>query len=158
MQYRYQLQLLLHGTIMTFIGLLAGLPLMLAIDFGWGDGSVHSWAVAHTSVTLTGVAFIAISAAFDHLVHGALEAAILVRALLVCAYTFTVGLAIVGIAGVRGLAPVGPALNLVAFGLFVVGALAVVFGVGVMIMGAYRAWRDWPDGETGKTENQTGHN
>src|SRR5262245_1150425 len=130
MQYRYQLQLLLHGTIMTFIGLLAGLPLMLAIDFHWGDASIHAWAITHTSVTLTGVAFIAISAAFDHLVHGEFEAALLVRSLLLCAYTFTVGLGIVGIAGVRGLAPVGPALNLIAFGLFVVGAFAVVFGVG----------------------------
>jgi hypothetical protein len=140
-QYRFQLQLLLHGTIMMLIGLLAGLPLMLAIDLGWGDASVHSWAVAHTSVTLTGVAFIAISAAFDHLVHGALEAAILVRSLLLCAYTFTIGLMVVGIAGVRGLAPMGPALNWVAFILFVIGAFAVVFGVATMILGAFRALR-----------------
>lgn len=153
MQYRFQLQLLLHGTIMMLIGLLAGLPLMLAIDLGWGDASVHSWAVAHTSVTLTGVAFIAISAAFDHLVHGALEAAILVRSLLLCAYTFTVGLMVVGMAGVRGLAPIGPALNWVAFILFVIGAFAVVFGVATMILGAFRALRTM--GPRGDSESST---
>lgn len=126
---------------MMFIGLVAGLPLLLAIDLGWGDGSVHAWSVAHTSVTLTGVAFIAISGAFDHLVHGELEAAILVRSLLLCAYTFTLGLIIAAVAGVRGLAPMGPALNWVAFILFATGSFAVVFGVATMVFGALRALR-----------------
>lgn len=141
MQYRLQLLLLLHGTVMIFIGLLAGVPLMLAIDLGWGSFSEHIWAVSHTSVTLTGVAFVAISGAFDHLVHGEREAALLVRSLLVCAYTFTVGLLVDAVGEVRGLAPMGPLLNWVAFILFVIGAVAILLGVGIMIMGAQRALR-----------------
>lgn len=140
-QYFYQILLLVHGAIMMFIGLIIGVPLMLAIDLNWGAFAQHIWAVTHSSVTLTGVSFVAISGTFDHLVHGKREAQILVGALLLCAYTFTVGLILAGIFEVRGLAPTGPAANWVVFILFVIGAFAIIFGVGVMILGAQRALR-----------------
>lgn len=141
MQYRLQITLLLHGTIMMFIGLLAGVPLMIAINQSQGPFALHIWAVTHTSVTIVGVAFIAISGAFDHLVHGKLEASILVGSLLLCAWTFTPGLVIAGIFGVQGLKPQGPPANWIVFILFVIGAFAMVFGTGVMIIGAQRALR-----------------
>ena len=140
-QYFYQVLLLAHGTIMMFIGLLMGVPLMIAINLNWNAFEQHVWAVSHTSVTLTGVAFVAISAAFDHLVHGKREAQILVGSLLLCAYTFTVGLLTAGIFEVRGLQAAGPLANWVVFILFVIGAFAIIFGVGVMIIGAQRALR-----------------
>jgi hypothetical protein len=140
-QYRLQITLLLHGTVMLFIGLLAGVPLMIAINREWGPFATHIWAVTHTSVTIVGVCFIAISGAFDHLVHGKFESTILVGSLLLCAWTFTPGLVLAGIFGVQGLKPQGPPANWVVFILFVIGAFAMVFGSGVMILGAQRALR-----------------
>jgi len=141
MQYRLQITLLAHGTVMLLIGLLAGVPLMIAINLEWGLFATHIWAVTHTSVTIVGASFIAISGAFDHLVHGELESKILVGSLLLCAWTFTPGLVIAGIFGVQGLEPHGPFANWVVFILFVIGAFAMVFGAGVMVLGAQRALR-----------------
>jgi hypothetical protein len=152
-QYFYQLLLLVHGTIMMFIGLIIGVPLMVAIDLNWNAFEQHIWAVTHTSVTLTGVAFVAVSGTFDHLVHGKREAQILVGSLLLCAYTFTVGLITAGIFEVRGLAPTGPAANWVVFILFVIGAFSIIFGVAIMIIGAQRALRLTYRAETAKQSN-----
>lgn len=140
-QYRLQIALLFHGTVMMLIGLLAGVPLMIAINRGWGPFATHIWAATHTSVTIVGATFIAISGAFDHLVHGELESKILVGLLLLCAWTFTPGLWIAGIFGVQGLEPHGPLANWVVFILFVIGAFAMVAGAGVMVLGAQRALR-----------------
>jgi hypothetical protein len=141
MKHRSQVQLIYHGANILLVGLLAGVVLMIAIDKAWGAGPVHSWAVAHTSISLTGVAFIAMAASLDHVLLSDRAGAILVRTLMVCAYTFCIGLVIGAVAGVAGLAPTGPFFNWVVFILFVTGAVAVLFGVAIFIWGARRAVR-----------------
>jgi hypothetical protein len=142
MKHSLKIRLIYHGANVLLVGLLAGVVLMYAIDDSWGPAAVNAWRIAHTSITLTGVAFIAMAATFDTLKLGPRAALTLFVSLMVSAYTFCIGLVIGALAGVVGLAPMGPFLNWVVFILFVIGAFAVVFGLIIFIVGARRAIRN----------------
>ncbi|MBI3002941.1 MAG: hypothetical protein HYY54_04860 [candidate division NC10 bacterium] len=131
--------MLFHGAVVLFIGLACGLPFGTALARGWNDDSVRSWRVAHSGVAGIGVMLIAIGAAVQHMVLGEHAAFLLVWSLVVSAYAFTLAMVLGGIAGVRGLRPSGPALNLVVFVGNMVGVAGSLFGIALAAYGMYGA-------------------
>ena len=141
MSERRQTQMLFHGAIVVFMGLLFGLPFGVAVTRGWGEESVQAWRVAHAGMTAVGLMLIAIGAALRHLVLGQRLASWLVWSLVASAYAFTLAVLIRGIAGVKGFQPTGPSLNWVAFVSNVVGIVGSLMGVALTIRGASAALR-----------------
>lgn len=134
-----QTQMLFHGAVVLFVGLLCGLPFGAGVARGWGDESVRSWRVAHSGVAGIGVMLIAIGAALQHMVLGERGVLLLVWSLLVSAYAFTLAMVLGSIAGVRGLRPSGPPLNVAVFVGNMVGVAGSLFGVALAVYGMYAA-------------------
>ena len=134
-----QIQMLLHGAIILFIGLVCGLPFGVAVARDRSDESVRSWRVAHSGVAGIGVMLIAIGAVLQHMVLGQRAIFLLVWSLVGSAYGFTLALVLRGITGVRGFEPSGPALNVVAFIGNMAGIGGSLLGVGLAIYGMYAA-------------------
>ena len=146
MSERRQTQMLLHGTIVVFMGLLFGLPFGVAVTTGWGEESVQAWRVAHAGMVAVGLLLIAIGAALRHLLLGQQESSWLVWSLVASAYAFTLAVLIRGIAGVKGFQPTGPILNWIAFLFNMAGIAGSMMGVALTIRGAYAALRTPPAG------------
>ncbi len=140
--HRRQMQLLLHGAIVLFVGLLCGIPFAVAAGNAWGEEAVRAWRVAHSGGAGVGLMLLAIGAVLPRLVLGVAGAATLVWSLAVSAYSFTLGVLVAAMGGVRGLKAAGPALNLVVFGTYTVGTLAALVGVALLIVGACAALRE----------------
>lgn len=143
---RRQIQLLLHGAIVLFIGLLCGIPFAVAAGSAWGEDAVRAWRVAHAGMVAVGVMLLAIGAILPRLSLSDRPAAMLVWSLGLSAYSFTLGVLVAAMAGVRGLKEAGPALNQVVFAAYAVGAIGALLGVAVLIVGAAVALRGPPPG------------
>ena len=98
MSERRQTQMLFHGAIILFLGLLFGLPFGVAVTTGWGEESVQAWRVAHAGMVAVGLMLIAIGAALRYLVLGRRLASWLVWSLVASAYAFTLPVLLRGIA------------------------------------------------------------
>ena len=144
--HRLQTQLILHGAIVLFIGLLCGIPFTVAAGSAWGENVVRAWRVAHSGGAAVGLMLLAIGAVMPRLVLGDRPAAMLVWSLGLSAYCFTLGVLVAAMAGVRGLQAAGPALNGVVFAAYAVGAIGALLGVAVLIVGAAVALRGPPPG------------
>lgn len=134
-----QTQMVFHGAVILFAGLLCGLPFGAAVARGWGDESIRSWSVAHSGVAGIGIMLIAIGAALGHMVLGRHAVFLLVWSLVVSGYAFTITLVLRGFLGVRGFELSGPALNVLAFLGNMVGIGGSLLGVGLAIYGTYAA-------------------
>jgi hypothetical protein len=136
-----QMQLLLHGAIVLFVGLLCGIPFAVAAGNAWGEEVVRAWRVAHTGGATVGLMLITIGAVLPRLMLADRAGAILVWSLVASAYSFTLGVLVAALAGVRGLKAAGPALNWAVFTANMVGTSGALLGVGLTIVGAYSALR-----------------
>jgi len=139
--HRSQVQLLLHGAIVLFVGLLCGIPFALAAGNAWGEEAVRAWRVAHTGGAAVGLMLIVIGAVLHRLLLGDRAGAILVWSLVASAYSFTAGVLVAATAGVRGLQAGGPALNRVVFAAYTVGTAGALLGVALLVAGAAAALR-----------------
>jgi hypothetical protein len=136
MSARDQRRLVFHGAIILLAGSLCGFPEMVAIRSGTPEPQLHAWRVAHQALIGGGIMLIAVGAALDHVTLSSSAAAWLVWALVAVAYGAVVGLGLAAFAGVRGLEPTGPPLNLIAFlGNVAVGAGTLV-ALPLLIWGA----------------------
>jgi len=115
-----------HGLAVILLGLLLGFPYALVIQ-GSLAGSERAWRMAHLEGVLIAL--------------GPRAAAWLRRALIVTAYGNLAGAALGAASGERGLAPAGPAANLVVYLLFLAAVVAVLGGLGIAAIGAFRAAR-----------------
>lgn len=138
---RTGLQILFHGAIVLFVGLLCGFPFAAAVTDTWGDEAVRAWRLAHVGLAGVGIWLIATGAAVPRLALGDWTASVLAWSVVMSAYTFVLGLVIAPVAGVRGLQRSGPALNWVVFAGNTVGVLGALIGGALMIIGAHRALR-----------------
>jgi len=143
---RGQTQLLLHGAIVLFIGLLCGIPFAVAAGNAWGEEAVRAWRVAHTGGAAVGLMLLAIGAVLPRLVLGNRAAASLAWSLVASGYSFTLGVLVAATAGVRGLQAAGPAPNWVVFVSYAVGTVGAILGVVLLIVGAAAALRGEPEG------------
>lgn len=140
MESRRCARLLLHGVIVVLLGLLAGFPwaMVLAEDL---QGEVRAWRMAHLEGILNGLLMMAAAAAGPVLVLSKRQARWLVQSFLLAGYGNVVASLVAAGFAVRGLAPAGPAANLVVYTLFMVAVLAVLIALGLLVVGARQASR-----------------
>jgi len=143
---RRQMQILFHGAVVLFIGLLFGMPFGIAVSRGWSEELVGSWHVAHSGTVAIGVMLIAIGAALHRMVLRQSAASLLVWSLVASAYGFTFGFLVRGIAGVRGFQPSGSPVNLAAFVGNMVGVGGSLLGIALVIYGTCAALKAAPMG------------
>lgn len=136
-----QMQILVHGGIVLFVGLLCGIPFGTAVAKASDDEAVRAWRVAHSGGVTVGLMLIAVGAVLHRLLLGDRAISVLVWSLVVSAYSFTFGMVLAAMGGVRGLRATGPALNWVVFAAYMVGSLGALLGVALVIFGAYAALR-----------------
>ena len=132
-----QTTLFFHGTVILLGSMLTGFPLAVAAADGWPPEAIHAWTVTHSSLASSGILLIAIAAAADHLVFSPRQAALFSRTLLSSVYLLCVGLVVSASTGMRGLAPVGPPLNLFLHACNVLGVLGALVGGVLLVRGAY---------------------
>lgn len=139
MSNRIQSQLVFHGAIVLFVGLLAGLVLVAAEVGNWS--TAHAWSVTHTSLVTGGTTFIVVGLALPRLLLGERSLSLLVRSVIASAYGFTFALLVGPAFGLRGFHPTGSALGWLVFVATLIGVAGVLLGIGLMIRGAYAAMR-----------------
>ncbi|MGE5851129.1 MAG: hypothetical protein ACM362_13455 [Candidatus Methylomirabilota bacterium] len=141
MKERRQIQMVFHGAIVVFLGLLFGLPFGVGVAAGWREEPVQAWRVAHAGMVAVGMLLIAIGAALRHLVLGQRQTSWLVWSLVASAYAFTLAVLLRGVGGAKGFQPTGPILNWIAFLSNMVGIVGSLVGVALTIRGASTALR-----------------
>ena len=129
-----------HGLAVILLGLLLGFPYALVIQ-GSLPGSERAWRMAHLEGVLNGLLLVAVGAAGDSIALAPLAAAWLRWALIVTAYGNLAGAALGAASGERGLSPAGPAANFAVYLLFMVAVVAVLGGLLLAAVGAFRAAR-----------------
>ena len=126
-----------HGVVVIVLGLLAGFPYALVIA-GDLEGELRAWRMAHLEGVLNGLVMIGVGGAGGRIALGPGAARWLHLGLLGAGYGNVVAAVIGASAGVRGLAPTGPAANLVVFALFTVAIAGVLVGLALAAVGAFR--------------------
>jgi len=129
-----------HGLAVILLGLLLGFPYALVIQ-GSLAGSERAWRMAHLEGVLNGLMLVAVGAAGDSIALSARAALWLRWALIITAYGNLLGAALGAASGERGLAPAGPAANFAVYVLFMAAVVAVLGGLSVAAVGAFRAGR-----------------
>lgn len=139
---RAQRQMVFHGAVVLFGGMLTGLPLAVAIVDDWGHEAIRAWAVTHSSLVAAGIALIAIGAALRHLVIAERQLALFVSAMVGANYVLCLGLVVSAATGERGLTAAGPALNVILHVANVIGVLGALLAGALLVRGAYAGLRD----------------
>jgi hypothetical protein len=133
-------RLVVHGALVTLFGLLAGFPHALVIT-GQLAGEERAWRMAHLEGLLNGLLCLAAAGVWDVLVLSMRERSALLIALIGAAWGNVIGATLAASFGVRGLAPAGPAMNLVVYTVFTAGVVAVLVAVALLVRGGLKALR-----------------
>jgi hypothetical protein len=134
---RFAAQLLLHGTALILFGAVAGF-VYTGVLTGEIVGGVQAWRFAHLNGLVNGVILVAISGAAAHLSLSEAGQRWLVLLTVSGSYS-NVTASILGAAlGQRGLSASGPGANLLVFGLFAFAVVALLTGLIVVMIGAWR--------------------
>ncbi len=141
MIHKQVLQLMFHGLLLVVVGMLAGLPFQHAITSNWGPETERAWRVAHTSLMMAGILYLAIAAIAHHLVLSRGAAQFVTWSLVISAYAFVFAFIVGPSIGARGLEPTGPPLHILIFAVFVVSLLLAFLAVEVIAWGAFSALR-----------------
>jgi len=131
--------LVFHGALLLLVGNLTGLPFALAIQESWGEDVVRAWRVAHTSLLMGGILYVATGLARRHIALPARAGAFMVRALVVTAYVFSSALILGACIGARGLSESGPPLHVLIFVAFLFSVTALFAASILFVWGTYRA-------------------
>jgi hypothetical protein len=135
----YTKQLILHGAVVLFVGLLCGAPLGSAVVRAKSEETVRGWRVAHSSLVMGGILLLAVAGIADRLRLDAFGQHLLVWSLVIASYGFAVVLPLAAHYGHRGLAPAKPALNQAIYVGNIIGAAGLTVGTVVLVWGAYAA-------------------
>lgn len=130
--------LLAHGTIVTSVGVLAGLPFWLAIVRGASPDRVRAWRVAHVTLIATGFLLLLVALIRPHLDLARVPLATATAALVVSAYGFVFALGVGAWVGERGLRPVPLGINTLFFLGHAVGATGAIVGMSLVLYGLLR--------------------
>jgi hypothetical protein len=131
--------LFLNGVIVLLAGLLAGLPLWLAILCGASAANYKAWRVAHATLIAQGLLMLIIGLALPRIALGQQAIWIAVWSLTAAGYGFVFAMTVGAWTGRRGLSPRPWGLNTVLFIGHVVGAAGSLVAVGLLCYGALKA-------------------
>ncbi len=126
-----------HGLVVILLGLLTGFPYALVVT-GSLAGAERAWRMAHLEGVLNGLMLVAVGAAGDAIALSKRQSRWLEWSLIVAAYGNVMGATLGAVAGERGLAPEGPLANLAVYALFMVAVVAVLAGLCLAAIGAFR--------------------
>ncbi len=130
--------LLISGSVVLLAGLLSGIPMGFAIIRQKGEQKVRAWRVAHSTLIMDGLLMIVVGLAVPVLSLEEGNLGLMVWALVISGYSFVLALTIGTWKGCRGLTPVPCGIGTILYGGHVVGALALLAGVAVLILGLFR--------------------
>jgi hypothetical protein len=140
MEHRLRDRMVLHGTVVIVIGLLAGFPHALVIT-GQLAGSERAWRMAHLEGVLNGLLVLVVAAVADRLVLSRRRHAVIAWSLIVAAYGNVVASILGAMWNVRGLNASPPGTNLVVYAIFFVAVVGVFLGLVLLAMSAARRSR-----------------
>jgi hypothetical protein len=135
MDERRRRQLVFHGAVSIFLGLLAGFPFAFVI-LGQMDGDLRAWRMAHLEGLLNGILLWAAAGGAPVLRLSQRSQKILVWALVVVAYGNTIASILGATAGARGLEPGGSPANMTVYLLFMLALVAVFVAIAFVAAGA----------------------
>jgi len=130
--------LLVHGAIVLFIGILAGIPFWITIITRRDQATIRSWRVAHSTLIADGLLLLVAGLLAPQLTLTGLLPTFLVWALITSAYGFVFALIFGACKGYRGLQPKPLGSNTIFFLGHVIGATGVVLGMSIVIYGLLR--------------------
>ena len=128
-------RLILHGSIVMFVGLIVGL--LEAV--GLLNEAYRGFRTAYLTLTSTGIWILAIAAVFPSLFLPRREASVLVWSLLATGYGVIIATPIEAITGIRAVHPGGPITHVVAFIVNVIILLGASLAILLTLSGARAA-------------------
>jgi hypothetical protein len=130
--------LLLSGSVVLLIGLLAGYPYGKAITSQASEPIVRAWRLAHSSLAMGGTTSLATGAVLPWLNAGGWERPVIAWSLVLSGLAFSIALPYGAWKGHRGLVAEGPFDNWVVYGGNVVGALSSLVGAVALVYAVIR--------------------
>jgi hypothetical protein len=131
-------KLVFHGIALILLGSAAGFAYLGVLTGELASGA-QAWRFAHLNGLVNGAILVAIGGSSPHLTLSPTGERWLLLLTIGGSYS-NVGASIVGAAlGQRGLDAVGPATNLLVFGLFAIAVVALLSGLVVALVGARRS-------------------
>jgi hypothetical protein len=130
--------LLVAGSVVLLISLLAGYPYGKAITGQAAEAKVRAWRLAHSSLALGGATSLAIGAALPWLHAGGWERPVIAWSFVLSGLAFSIALPYGAWKGHRGLVAEGPFDNWVVYAGNVVGALSSLIGAVSLVCAAIR--------------------
>jgi hypothetical protein len=130
--------LLLSGSLVLLIGLLAGYPYGKAITRQALEPVVRAWRLAHSSLAIGGTTSLATGAVLPWLHAGGWERPVIAWSFVLSGLAFSIALPYGAWKGHRGLVAEGPFDNWVVYGGNVVGALSSLVGAVALVYAVIR--------------------
>jgi hypothetical protein len=130
--------LLVSGSVVLLISLLAGYPYGHAITSEAAEPIVRGWRLAHSSLAMGGTTTLAIGAVLPWLHPGGWERPVIAWSFALSGAAFSIALPYGAWRGHRGLAAHGPFDNWVVYAGNVIGALSSLAGTLVLVYAAIR--------------------
>jgi hypothetical protein len=130
--------LLLSGSLVLLIGLLAGYPYGKAITRQALEPVVRAWRLAHSSLAIGGTTSLAAGAVLPWLHAGGWERPVIAWSFVLSGLAFSIALPYGAWKGHRGLVAEGPFDNWVVYGGNVVGAVSSLVGAVVLVYAVIR--------------------
>jgi len=134
--------LALHGLLILFLGLIAGVPYGAALVGEWGPEPVRAWKLAHQEGVQNGILLLALAGCSTWVTLGRRAERVVTWGAVLAAYGNIVGAGLGAVLGHRGLAPEGPLANGLVFVAFMFGMWGVLIAVPVAAVGAWKRRRD----------------
>jgi hypothetical protein len=131
--------LIVAGSVVSLVGLLAGFPYGKAITGNAPEAVVRAWGFSHSSPGRGGNNPIAIGAALPWLAAGGWERPLVAWGFALSGLAFCIALPFGAWKGQRGLAATGPLDNWVVYWGNVTGALASLVGTVALVYAAIRS-------------------
>ena len=130
--------LLVSGSVVLLIGLLAGYPYGKAIARQALEPVVRAWRLAHSSLAIGGTTSLAMSAVLPWLHAGGWERPVIAWSFVLSGLAFSIALPYGAWKGHRGLVAEGPFDNWVVYGGNVVGAASSLVGAVALVYAVIR--------------------
>lgn len=120
--------MIVHGTVVLLVGLLAGFPFLFAIVRKAEPRRVDAWRAAHTGLSGTGVMAVAMGVALQLWQASGTLAVVATAGIVIGAYGIALAMTLAAITGARGLAAGGPASNWIVYASYMTGVPATMAG------------------------------
>ena len=139
-----QRRLAYHGAIVFVLSLTAGTVFMISLVYHWDAEPVRAWGAAHRASIVLAVWLLAMASLLPKLILTQRASRIVAQTLIWGVYMITIACYISAIAGVRGLAFAGPAINVVVWSVNGIGGILTFVGATLILIGAHNAMSEAP--------------